>query len=236
MAKYAENNKAYKYKVTFTVDGELIAPTTATYTLRDNEGLIVESLEEIPLVNISTTNTIQIPAEANIVTKTVELRYVTIEFTYLNNSYTLEDYYYIRANNLRIPVTPQEVQTVLGQDIPLDHIDIYEAYGLVQVDAVNVDLDNIITSGSELLPYLSAAVKYRAAMTASLSIETTMMQMEQADNTLYRRFEKVDFPSMREQLSLMYATALARLTGVTDGGVTQLYSTIAVGTDPVTGQ
>jgi len=238
MVKYVESTKASSHRINFIVDGEFVVPSVATYTLRKNDGTVVSSLEDvtITLTDASTSAVISVAGSANTATLPYELRYLEVSFTYEGAVYRSDLVYNLRTS-IRFPVSHSDVEAVLGTSVPEGYIDILSAYDLVQLDAPEINLGNILSGGTVLLPSLIEAVKYKAALDVAVSIQNSMMQMEQADNTLYRRFEEIDFEGLRKQLSLRYSNALDKLLGVTSSNLTTpLYSTLAQGTDALTGQ
>lgn len=240
MANYAASDKDYGYRIQFILDGQPVSPSEATYTVTDNAGAVVESLEDVAVLlpNLGDTYAdIVIPAAANEKTLANEVRYVTVTFTHGGLTHTFTDFYFLR-DGIRLPISPDDVRSLIGatsSEIADSQVDLFSAYAQVQTDAPNVNLDAILTSGDARFPALLEAVKVKAAMNLSTTFETSIMQMEQADNTLYRRFEEIDFDSMRNTLAARYSAALRILTGDDSFGVAPLMGIFAVGTDPVTG-
>lgn len=235
--KYAVAGKSYVQHFDFEVDGQLVVPTAASYSVRNNAQEIVEGLEDetIDLTSSPTSINIMLAEEVQTVDAPNTLRYVDLQFTYGDIVYQVGDFYGVRESMI-LPIKPDQVRFVLGvsdAELPDEAIDLYQAYFLVQGE-VGLTLDDIITSGSEQLPYLVEAVICKAAMSFYTSMQTSIMQSEQADNSLYKRFAKVDFGALKAELAGRYAIALRQLTG--DVAVTPLLSTLAQGTDAVTGE
>lgn len=240
MPIYVEADKDYAHTVDYTVNGQLVTPASATYTIRDNAGAVVDSLEDqtITIAENATSTVISIPAAANDKTLAYELRYVEVSFVYDGSTYNIVDHYVIR-DDLRFPLTRDQVRAVLGlssSELPDDSVDIYRAYGLVEDDVGDeANLTTILTGGTSSLPDLIDAVKYKAASLIVGTIEAHMMQSEQADNTLYRRFENIDFEKLRKEISGLYSLALNKILGVTTP-TTPTLSLLATGTDVITNQ
>ena len=240
MAKYVAINKASVQHVDFLVNGELVAPTSATLTITNNTGAIIGSWDEAPLTlpADATGVNIAISASDNQVTLANEVRYLDVEFVYEGITYSTQDFYILRTN-IKFPLSSSDILTVLGMsdgDIPSDQIDILSAFMEVQADVgQEVDLSAILASGSALLPALINAVKYKAASYISIGAQNSLMQMEQADNTLYRRFEKIEWGTIDDKISKLYAAALFLLMGSTESEGYAL-SGIYTGVDPVTGE
>jgi len=239
MAKYVASNTSYNVRVEFKVDGEYVEiASDATYTLRDNAGAVVDGLSEEPIVGSSGRmfTVISIPSSANVKSLANEVRYLEVQYSYEGSDYTYETYYFIR-DSMRFPLSPNDVRIVLGaMSVDDEYIDIFDAYRQVQDDAPDVNLEAILTGGGVLFSVLLDAVKYKAALLAGIGVQASMFQMEQADNTMYKRFDNVDFAGQAASIADLYAIALRRLTGVNSATSTYPLSTIALGTDPVTGQ
>lgn len=237
MPKYVANGTKSTHRFTFLVDGEPVVPFSANYTLLDNAKNVVGGLDEedILLNTYSTSYVINIDAEDNETALPNGVRYLNVKFMYDDIEYSLNQYYLLR-DDVDFPLSPSEVAAVMGVTVPDDYIDILHAYDLVQADVGStVDLSLILQDGTELLPTLIDAVKYKAAILTSGGIENSMFQMEQSDNTLYKRFEKIDFMGLKNNLVALYNQALNLLLGKTDGGSTPTYSIIAQGPDAITG-
>lgn len=240
MAKYAQTGKDFAYKINFVVDGQPVQATSATMTVTRNDGTIVGDFDEkdltIPPEGYAVTEVIE--AADNTASVPNELRYIEVAFVFNDQTYFLRDYYMLRAN-MNFPLTVDEIRAVLGADgseIPDSWIDIFAAYAAVQADVPDTNLDNILSSGSDLLPTLIAAVKYKAAMGLIGSAQSAMFQSEQADNTLYKRFAKIDFTGLQNTLAGQYSAALLLLAGNTTGGTTPTLAIVTAETDYITGQ
>lgn len=237
MSKYVTAGSASVHHVDFLVGGELVVPTSASYTLTKNDGTALQTNSPLTVTSTTTGVDITISSGNNTVSLPNEVRYLSVKFVYGGTTYTIDQYYLLRSNT-RFPLSPDDVRAVLGlQSSELDdsNIDILRAYDLVQSDVEDVDLAAVLSGGTALLPTLIEAVKIKAAMVSTVGIEASMFQMEQADNTLYKRFASVDFNAIRGDLSGRYSQLLALLADedTTAGAVT--ISQLAFGTDPVTG-
>lgn len=240
MAKYVPIGSDYTHHVDFIVNGELVVPTTANVTVTNNAGSVVGSMNEqtITLQQGQTGADILIAAADNAVTLENELRYIIVTFTLGSSVYIIRDFYFLKENT-QFPLDPADVLSVLGMttgDIAADQVDILSAYQMVKDDAgEDVDTDAILATGSALMPYLILAVKYKAASFLSVGSQNSIMQMEQADNTLYKRFMEIDWDRIDRDISGLYANALWKLQGSPVTG-SQTYSLMIAGTDAVTGE
>ena len=239
MTKYVATSSSYVHHVDFVVDGELVVPTAASYTLTKNDESVVNSLEDVTITldEVQTGVNINIAGGANAKTLSYEVRYIDVSFTYEGNVYTVSDFYVIR-DSIKLPLSKSAVRAVLGVtegDIPDENIDLFSAYQEVQDDAgTSVSLDNVLQSGSALLPYMLDSIKLKAAIRLAVSIENSMVQMEQADNSLYQRFQRIDFLALRSTLVGMYDQSLRKLLGG-DDPTTPVLSLLAFDVDAVTG-
>lgn len=239
MPKYVQAGTIYPYHVVFEVDGELVSPTSATITLTDNAGSVVQSINNsaITIAANSTDAIYNIPANANAKTLNSELRFVEIKFVYGGVTYTIRDNYEIKPS-LQQLILPQEVRDYLSlvkSELPDSAIDLFNSYNELDAD-VAVDIGNIISSGSALLPYVRKAWLAKTAINCSHLLELRVMQSEQSDNTVYKRFADTDFQAIRDRLQLDYNNAIRGIEEVDRLGGTSVTGFLVVtGTDPVTG-
>lgn len=240
MSKYVTDGTASIYHVDFIVNGQLVVPTEASYQLCSNDGTTIggsPTNRPITLPSLATGVDLEISESDNTATVENEIRYVDVSFTYNNIEYSVSDYYLIK-DSIRLPISKQDVRSILGvTDVELTDpdIDLIEALYLAQQDIPETDIEAIFTSGSALVPAAIIAVKTKAAILASVCIENYMLQSEQADTSVYKRFMEIDFEAMRKALQERYNAAINVVAGVTDPTV-PLLSTMAVGVDNVTGQ
>lgn len=243
MSKNAVENTIYNYLIDFTVGGEVILPTSATITITDNAGNVVESIEDVTITLPGTAGSViyPIPAAVNTLSLVNELRYITITFIYQGKTYYINDFYTIRSS-VKIPVTYDSVRKWLSftaEELPDEDIDIYFAYDIVNSDlnTLGVNLGNIITTGSVLLPYAQQAISLRAAIDSAGELQLSFYQSEQADNTIYKRFANIDFDKIIDRLLARYSQLISTLVG--DTGINSTAATIFIvqtGVDPVTGE
>lgn len=240
MPKYVAAETTYNYHVDFMVNGQPVIPTSASLTLTRNDGTIIAGLENTELELGSGDNyvDIELESEANEITLTNEIRYIDITFAYDGQTYYHSDYYFLKPS-LKFPISNDEIRAILGlsaSELPDEYIDKFSAIYLVQADVGEApDIQAIVADGDARLPAVLEAVRLRAAMQFMTSIQSSTMQMEQADNTLYKRFMEIDFDAMRSDLSGRYALALQQIRG-DEAIVTPVISILAQGTDAVTGQ
>lgn len=238
MSKYVVSGKAVSIRFDFLVEGQAVIPSSATYSVLKNDLTVVSGLNNQSLALAPDTNyvNVTVPDVANVSTLLNEVRYINVDFIYQGKTYNLSKHYFL-VPAINFPLSAGEVRAVLGvseTEVPDEFIDILSAYEEIKT-SVSLNVSTILTTGSSLLPTLIKAVKYKAALNCSIAIETLVMQSEQADNTLYLRFQKIDFAAMRQEILARLNESTRKLDNILDGGTTQIYGIVAVGTDPVTG-
>lgn len=237
MARYVGSGQGCVLHFDFIVDGELVTPTSASYTLTKNDGTVIGSSNTaITIPENSSSVNISVSGANNTKTLDNEIRYMDVSFVYKTQTFTLHDFYFL-ADSVKFPLSPADVRAVLGvteEEAPDYSIDILGAYASVTEDVGN-DLSGILTGGTSLLPALIEAVKYKTAGGMVSGIQSSMMQSEQADNTLYKRFTSIDFAAIAADIAGRYSAALRKLNGVSTPASPILSILSGNATDYVTG-
>lgn len=233
--KYAQINSPFNYTVQFQLNGEPVSPSSATITIVDNTGSDT-SVDGVSLTipTAATSVIFTIPADVNETTVPNALRYVQIAFVYLGQTHYISDVYLLRAS-LLMPITKDDVRrltTMTSSELPDENIDLFAAYNELNSDLGGV-LPTLIADGSEFVPQIQLALAAKAAVNSCLLLELMLMQSEQSDNTIYKRFSKIDFEAMLARLRGLYDTNLILISEVTVAVPTIFIA--AVGTDPITG-
>ena len=235
--KYVLTNSSSTLHIDFVVDGELVVPVSPTITLTDNTGAALSGFDGATIslgdptdsfANISIVNT------ANVKTLVFEFRTAKIDFTFNSTPYTIYLKYGL-ADRLDIPVTPDEVRTVIGlsdDEWSDDQMDIQLAYISVDADLANSASD-IIDAGSTLLRSLIEAIKLRTVIDILPAIELMALQATAADNTSANRFSNIDFEALRANINARYAKALL-VVDASDGEIPTM-AVLGLGTDALTG-
>lgn len=235
MAVYVTSGKAHNILLEFKVDGLPVTPTAIHYWLYDNANNIVASLSNVAVSPTGETSIISLSNSANLRTKTIEYRKLYVEFIYSGLTYIVNKHYFLRDNTF-FPLSADDVRAVMGvgfSDLPDEVIDILRAYDEVKVDASGIDLDAIITNGTANMEYVLKAVAYKTASNSVITLNSNVFKMEQADNTLYQRFDNFNYSSLSKDMSSGYSKYIALLKAQTVSALK--YSIISVGTDAVTG-
>lgn len=235
MTRYGQTGSAFSYKTDFVVDGELVSPTSAKITVQKNDGSATSVTDvALSMQADDTSASYVIPASVNNTTLPQEIRYITVKFTYEGVEYVINDLYFLRSS-LLIPTTKADVRALVAMsttELPDENIDLFYAYSELDSDLEGT-LASLISAGSLLIPKIQKALTAKAAFNSCQMIEMMYFQSEQADNTTYKRFSKVDFEALLARLDGIYNDALVEVTG-TDTTIPSLFI-VATGTDVITG-
>lgn len=235
MTRYGQVGSAFQYKTDFVVDGELVSPTSAKITVQKNGG-VATSVTDVALSmdQDATSASYLIAGSVNNTTLPQELRFITVKFTYEGTEYLINDVYFLKAS-LLIPATKADVRALVSMsttELPDDNIDLFYAYSQLDTDLAGT-LAGLITNGSTLLPEIQKALIAKAAFNSCQMIEMMYFQSEQADNTNYKRFSKIDFEALLARLGRLYNQAIIDVSG-TESTIPSLFI-VATGTDAITG-
>ena len=234
--KYVQTNSDFPYRVNYMVNGEPVIPSSAKISVLDQSGGYPGNIVEATLDVTSTGTTYVILSSANQRNSDYDIRYIVVQFTYNSVVYTMQDMYALQ-DSMRLPVTPNDVRALLSMnstELPDESIDLFSAYAQFQNDlGTDVNLTTLLNSGSALIPNIMRGIAAYAALNSTVAIELMLYQSEQADNTLYTRFAKLDFESILARLRGLIADALGEVgaTTITDITIFRVFTD----TDPVTG-
>lgn len=232
--KYASSGSINTVKVNFIVDEVDVTPTSATYSVYNNANAVVSGLSDQAITITGSSCVISVPALANTRTLPLELRRVEVKFVSSGVTY-ITNYSYFLRDNVFFPATPDEVRAILGvstAELPDSYIDILSAYDEVTTEST-LDTASIITSGDSKITSLIQCVLYKAAMTTLSALRSSLFKMEQADNTLYERFDNFDYEGVGVELRQKYTLYLLRLKNEQSSSL--FYSSLGYGADPITG-
>lgn len=237
---YVKDGSDYSLFIEFKPNSELVVPDadSVELTLTKNDGSAITDFDGISVTTDEDTTSVvvSIPANRNTATFDVEVR--TAKVTYEVDGKPYKDYYfYTLLPYVDIPVSKDAVRLVLGitvDELEDDQIDLVKAF--VDVDAAlgDTSLSGVIEAGTSKVWSCLEAVKLRAALNLIPVLQLIAAQSQSADNVEVRRFEEVDFPSLRRKLVGDYSTALRGITGAS--ATIPTFSAVQTGVDPVTGQ
>lgn len=239
--KYVKTDSNHSFYIEFMVDNELVTPDTGTVTatLTKPDGTVLSGYDAVAVTPDGDSYTVfTVGSSANGKTNDYELRHLEIYFEYNSKPHTILVNYNI-VDRINIPVTEDEVRAVLGISVdewPDDNIDIIKAYYDLQEEEQleSIDVDSTLEGGTSIVRNLIEAIKLKAALNIIPVLQIVVVQSQQADNTLFRRFEEVDFEAIRNMLIAEYSHHVSLVAG--EDSVTLTYTTTGVGTDAVTGE
>lgn len=237
MKAYYANQDAV---VTFSLirgDSEPLSPdnNTVTFTVRDVTGATLLTDTTSPIVG---TNLVQIivPAANNNKTLDYEQRYVEISYTSDGYPYT-DQLAYNLIEWLPISANADDVRRLIGlyrEELPDDRIDILTAYYAI-TEETQLDLVDLIQAGTYDTILVNRAIALRAAIAVIPSLQLLVLQTEQADNIVAKRFTSVDFDRIEAALIDKYNEALGIITGILGDEIEASLLQVSQGVDVITG-
>ena len=240
--QYVKTDTDHSFYIEFVVDNELVVPDdgSVTATITEADGTVKTGFNELALSPTAGQSFVVLETTSAINDKDdeFELRQIEIKFTHNSKPHTQYINYRI-VDRVNIPVSCDEVRATLGISVDEwedSNIDLVAAFAEVEEELAEQDIDATATleAGTAIVRNLLNAVKYKAAMSILPAIEIIAVQSLQADNVMFRRFEKVDFMALRARLEGQYITEIGLVTEESD--VLQTYAIVATGTDAVTGE
>lgn len=238
MPRYVPKGSPHSITYQFEVGGQLVTPDPGSVrvSLFDNSGTPVGDWDEKAVTVTAPASKVQLNFSGadNTTFLEVGIRTVRIDFYYSGGFYS-DRIDYLLTDDAPLPVSDSEVVAVLGllvSDVPPDMIDVAMAVDTLE-RAYPIDVRAIVAAGTKLTLPLLRAVKLQAALTLSVTLENWVMQMEQADNALYRRFEEIDFSTMRESLKAELAALMQTVTG--NAPAVPVLGILTTETDVITG-
>lgn len=238
--KYVKTSSDVTLYYDFIVDSEFVIPdfNTIFYTLYDNEGLPVPGYINVQPDGSPVEDTgisIIIESDGNLKTHDYELRTLTISFKYNNKPYTIEDSYQI-VDRITFPITKDSIRSIIGlssSEWSDDDIDIIGSANDLQI-STNINIDQILSTGGSNTRSLLQLIRLRTVFNILPTIELIALQSEQADNTVAKRFNNIDFDALRARLQAEYDGLLEDFEGAVPYSVVSFI--VFTDTDPVTGE
>ena len=238
--KYVKTSSEITLYYDFIVESELVIPDydTIFYTLYDNQDSPIPGYDNIqpegsPLED--TAISIVIGADGNTKTHDFEVRSLRVSFQYQGKPYEIEDTYQI-VDRINFPITKASVRAIVGlssTEWDDDSIDIIGSASDLQIET-GIDVNSIISQGGSNSRKLLQLIRLRTVLNILPSLELVALQSEQADNTVAKRFSKVDFEALRARILGEYEALLEEVTGGTTYPVVSFI--VFTDTDPVTGE
>lgn len=218
----------------FKVDGEFVVPSSASYTFRNHLG--VETGSPISLSNLTTSASIQIPAESNTLGAGAlyENRYVLVNFSHGGRSYKLVQPYKI-TSFVPIVTVPGDVRRLTGlteNELPDAEIDILSAYFQL-FDSFGTDFSNQLVSTTFRNRQANEAIALQAAVDVASSFPLRVPVSARSEDSQFSRIANLDFTEMHLELRRRLQQTLTSVIAV-DETLIEVFS-VATPTDPVTG-
>lgn len=240
---YVLEAKASTVTFDFKVDEVLTVPDIGTvkYTVRDNAGLPMTSLEEVAVTTDANTTRVQIPLSAS--TNTFADSANKLEKRTINLFYDLDgvsfrkDISYVLSPWLNFTASADDVRKIIGIsqfELMDDEIDLFEAYYEVKNDLATGDLDALLVDVDRSALVANRAITYRAAIACLPSLQLRTNASEGSDTLKVSRLSKIDFSALRAQISKLYSETIGVLDIVTTT-VAPTLLTLTTPTDVITG-
>jgi hypothetical protein len=217
-------------------------PTGAfSYSLYDDDGNIVNSLENInvPLSPGDISARIDIPAEANIVTKPLfEIRLLT--WTYPVASGTINgSLRYTIQKDIPFPATPEGVRQLLGvtdKEIPDDRIDLLGAYIAFSERFVDPDtaLAPFAIAGDVESYKITRAIEALAALEILPTLQVSLAARLDSGTDSYQRWNKVDWDMLFQRLQMYVQVAVVIVDPLLEFVISPIF-VLSTRADPLTG-
>lgn len=239
---YATVNKDYSLRIDYT-DGlnDLVSPFEVFITITGNGSNTPIGIYDELSIDVAENDTytvLLIPSTVNQKSLDLEFRFVDVKLVDQEGKIYHKRYSYILREDIKLPIDASDVLALIGISEPEYHkyVDLYRAYDEVSNElSSSLTVSDLVTSGSSSVTYIIEAVKLKAAINTSIGFQTFILQSEQADNTVYKRFSSVNFSDIDRKLEANYNKAIANVLGT--AGTPEISLFLAVtGTDPVTGE
>lgn len=210
------------------------------YTLTDEDGLVVNGLEDevISLAPGAVSATISIPALANLVSKPVFERR-TITWTYpITSGTVVGSFSYSLQKTVPFPVTSDGVRVLLGvtdKEIPDAHVDLLGAYVAFQTlfedDTV---LEDFETAGDYTSLQITRAIEALAALKLLPTLQLSLARRLNSGTNEYERWNRIDWEGLRGSIEQIITDTVILIDPTLEFGVLPIF-TLAIRVDPYTG-
>lgn len=221
--------------IDFKVNGEFVVPTAASvlYTLKGPDGTAYSGHDAAALTVPGTSYQLTLPALVNGKTRTVENRYLIVQFDYAGRRYYTRADYRL-TDFLMHSVTPDRVRGLLGvtdRELSDDNIDLVKAY--YDTSEIIDPVTDFATALQDDTIAANDAIACSAALAAIPGLQLAIAGEEGTDSSNYKRIASIDFDKLANHLSLRFAQATQVVTGVTNTATT--LGVFTTSTDPITG-
>lgn len=236
--QWCESDQDFDLSISFLVDGEFVAPTVATLTVRDGAGVPIPALTSVALPTGLTTVSHSILGSYNSITNGGEFedRWVEVKFTADGVNRSQFERYRI-APFLPTTVTAQTVREVLGlsgQELPDDAVDIFGAYLALKQDYSAI-FPTALTAGDHTTDAANRAIALKAALDLTSSLVFRVAIKIKAEDTSVDRMSEFDVDQIARNLEHELTRVLNVASGVTSN-TTKTILSLATPTDVITGE
>ena len=221
--------------VDFTVDGEFVIPTSASYLLRDHTGIAVGSSVALPTT--STSAEISVPSLDNVIgaSSLFENRFIVVVFTHAGRTYTKSVSYKL-TRFVPMSATPADVRRLVGvseNELPDQDIDLHTAYFYL-FDAYSTTFSNQLVSTDFRGRQANEAIALQAALDVVASFPLRVPVSAKNENDQFNRISALDFRALEADLRRKLQQTLSAVLSVEETTV-EVFS-VSSPTDPVTGE
>ncbi|CCV12940.1 hypothetical protein [Mesorhizobium sp. STM 4661] len=227
--------------VTLVDGGVPVVPTVGslTYTVRDQEGVAIPALTDVPVTTGPTTFNISvvIPAVNNAVAVGRRFEKRTVTFDFLMNGVSKQQITTYRLTAyLNHSVTPGQIRGFVGvqqHELPDSEIDLMIAFMKVEKEVGLEELGIALASGTTVELAANEMIRMQAVLDVLPSLKQRIAQTETNGLKGFSRPVIRDFSDVERQAQGRYAEALQETTGRT--GVDLPLAALTQDTDPITG-
>jgi hypothetical protein len=192
---------------------------SASYSIRGNDGVLIEDYIDVPITTSSLTTavTLTVPAELNDITASIEVRTLVVKALRLGNQWTRS--YHVRLTEYQPHwIEPRDVRDYLGvnpQELPDNEIDLTKSYlELAELVGASV-LSTALTSGGIAAVRANDLVLYKTVLDLFPSLELRIVQSETNGEKEYARLSKLTLDKLRQATADRFGALVAILAGTT---------------------
>jgi hypothetical protein len=221
--------------IEYVVEGEYIVPTAAVVSLRNNSGVLDDTIVNQTL-DVTTTNTSLVISAAKNSVETDALfsnRYVKLTFTYRLKTYHKVIQYSV-MDFVPMTGTPGDVRSQLGlDDVELQDkdIDLNRAYFDLLVQD-SYELSTNLVSGTRTALVANEAIVLQAALNLVPSLRLRVAASLESEDSKFQRFGRMDFDEVEAKLRSRQTALLIEIDTSTQ--VEFDIFGVSIPTDPVT--
>lgn len=205
-------NRDVTLVIDYTIDGEFVTPTSASYEVLLPDSTVVSS-GVLPAAG--TTEPITLLAADNTLTGEYGTRFILVTFAYEGKEYHFQRIVYL-SSFLPLTGTPEQVRQTLGldqQELPDSAVDLYHAYFRLRWQNGDAFKD-AFSAGGEREQAANRAVVLKAALEICSSLEMRTLIYVKSEDSMAQRSTKIDFERLTRVVDTQLADALNVATDV----------------------